>query len=185
MRHKRRGILEVNLTSLLDVLFCILFIVMLANVENENDIKNESQQQILQAQEQLEGQVAVYQNQIAAYQAQMASYDVYHTEAIIITIQNVQEGSSRSLKIYKGLEQTESDSISLGANKIGNVLQRLRNYFDEILTSLEDGTVPVYIIFHCNENLIYTEESNEIDRLLDELAETNKEIFYKYLTDNE
>ena len=79
MRHKRRGILEVNLTSLLDVLFCILFIVMMANIENEHDIKNESQQLIQEIQEQLQAEIAAYRAEAATYQAQMESYDVYHT----------------------------------------------------------------------------------------------------------
>lgn len=183
MRHKRRGILEVNLTSLLDVLFCILFIAMMANVENENDLKNESQQQVQQIQEQLNEQAVVYQNQIAAYEAQMESYDIYHTQAIVITMQNVQENSIRMLKIYEGLEKVERESILLGPNKTLNMQERLKSYFDEILALAINQ--PIYVVFHCDSNYIYTAESIAIDELLNEMAETNKELFYKRLTADE
>ena len=146
MRHKRRGILEVNLTSLLDVLFCILFIVMMANIENEHDIKNESQQLIQEIQEQLQAEIAAYRAEAATYQAQMESYDVYHTEAIIITMQNLQEGSNYVLKIYEGLEKVESDSIRLGPNLSESVNRSIRRYFNDIINSLkspEGLSVPI------------------------------------------
>ena len=58
LRRQRAGAHEINLTSLLDVLFCILFIVMLAGNQNEKDIKSDAQQQLEalkgQAQEEIE-----------------------------------------------------------------------------------------------------------------------------------
>ncbi len=188
MRHKRRGILEVNLTSLLDVLFCILFIVMMANIENEHDIKNESQQQIQEIQEQLQAEIAAYRAEAATYQAQMESYDVYHTEAIIITMQNLQEGSNYVLKIYEGLEKVESDSIRLGPNLSESVNRSIRRYFNDIINSLkspEGLSVPIYVVFHRNANYIQTKQSEEIDSLLKNLASENKGMFYKVLDINE
>lgn len=184
LRRLRAGSREINLTSLLDVLFCILFIVMLAGDQNEQDIKSDAQQQLEalegEAQEQIEHlqlEIDQLNAQVTTYQNQMESYDIYYTEAVIITISNVRVGNNHILKIFRGLEKNEDNSILMGTDRIEYIKQALR----ASITKHIDGTEshPIYIVFYCDRNTIYTQEYKAINDVLTALQKEYKEVFFK------
>lgn len=184
LRRLWAGSREINLTSLLDVLFCILFIVMLAGDQNEQGIKSDAQQQLEalegEAQEQIEhlqSEIDQLNAQVTTYQNQMESYDVYHTEAVIITISNVREGENHKLIVSKGLENTEDSSFFMGTDRIEYIKQALR----ASITKHIDGTEshPIYIVFYCDRGTIYTQEYKAINDVLTDLQKEYKEVFFK------
>ncbi len=183
-RRQRVGLQEINLTSLLDVLFCILFIVMLAGNQNEQDIKSDAQQQLealeAESQEQigqLQSEVGKLTAQVTTYQNQMESYDIYHAEAVIITLSNVLEGRDHKLIVSRDLESEEKTSFLMGTNRIEYIKQVLRTSITE---QIEAGANrPVYIVFICDREKIYTQEFSAITSTLSELQNEYKEVFYK------
>lgn len=184
LRRQRAGSREINLTSLLDVLFCILFIVMLAGNQNEQDIKSDARQQLEtfkgEAQEEIEhlqSEVDKLGAQVTTYQNQMESYDVYHTEAVIITISNVREGKDHRLILSRGLENEEETSFLMGTNRIEYLKQALRSSITEHIDGIESH--PIYIVFFCDRDNIYTLEYTTITSVLTELQKEYKEVFFK------
>ena len=170
-RCKRSSGLEINLTPLLDVLFSILFIVMLTSQQNEDSLRAETQEQAEQI-EQIKQQAAVYENQ-------MKSYDLYHTEAILITLSNVQENRNHKLIVSEGLKEKELETIYLGLDKTENTKNRLNNQISDMMENTNNQ--PIYIVFHCNKSCIYTDEYKAIIAELDNLQKNNKEVFYKII----
>lgn len=160
---------EINLTPLLDVLFSILFIIMLTSRQNEDSLNRQVQEQTNQI-EQMEQQLIVRENQLN-------SYDLYHTEAIIITLSNFKDKQIHKLIISEGLEKKEIETITLGSHKIENTNNRLEKCILNIIQKTDNQ--PIYIVFHCDKSCIYTDEYNAISMKLEKLQTDNKEIFYK------
>ena len=154
MKRRRHGSEEINLNSLLDVLFIILFVVMLKGMQNEEAVKTQMQQNIDQLQNQVE------------------SYELYEKEARVITVQVIQEEEDRYVSIG-------DETIQLNENASVYMRTRLKNITGDLLKDVEN--TPVYIVFHCNKKEIYTKEFNMIDEVMTEYQDTVKEVFYKII----
>ena len=154
MKRRRHGSEEINLNSLLDVLFIILFVVMLKGMQNEEAVKTQMQQNIDQLQNQVE------------------SYELYEKEARVITVQVIQEEEDRYISIG-------DETIQLNENASVYMRTRLKKITGDLLKDVEN--TPVYIVFHCNKKEIYTKEFNMIDEVMTEYQDTVKEVFYKII----
>ncbi len=182
MRHKRRELQEINLTSLLDVLFCILFIVMLGSAQNEENIKLDASQQVEELQQQIENlqqQILVQEEQLVFYGNQMESHKLYASEAVVVTLRNIRKDETHVLRASSGMEEAAEESVTLGINRKNIVKLRIQSFIDGILSQTENQ--PVYIVFHCDKNCIYTEEYKGIIESLEELQASYKEVFYKVM----
>jgi len=158
MRRKRHGSEEINLNSLLDVLFIILFVVMLKGMQNEETVKTQMQQEVSQLQNQIE------------------SYELYEKEALVITIQVVKEDENRYISVGE-------EMIQLNENASTYMRTRLQNIIAGLLEDVDN--TPVYIVFHCNKKEIYTKEFNMIDDVMSTYQDTVKEVFYKVIYEEE
>ncbi len=154
-RRRRRGSDEINLTPLLDVLFSILFISLLAG----QGLSDRQQQQIDQMEQ-----------QIAGYEDQLASYEEYDRDAVIVTLRNV-EGR---LTISRG---SDEDAIALGEDGAGRVARWLEQKVDGYLAEAENE--PIYIVFYCDREHIYTTDYNAIVNTMTALERGHKEVFWK------
>ena len=177
LRRRQAGSGEINLTSLLDVLFCILFIVMLAGSQNEQDIRSNAQQQLDEFANTAQQQIDHLQEENARYKDLIDSYDLYHTEAVIVTLRNVRDGEHHRLNISKGLENEPETSFLLGTDRPQYIKQTLRSSITKYTSSAENQ--PIYVVFHCDRKNIYTLEYNAISSVLNELQEEYKEVFVK------
>lgn len=164
-RRKGNIISEINLTPLLDVLFSILFIVMLTSQSNESAIKEEAQQQV----KQMHQQIVVYENQ-------MESYEAYQSEATIISLSNINDYGNHKLIISQGVNKEAIDTIQLGYDKTENTRNRLESLVTRLIK--EANNQPVYIVFHCDASCIYRPEYNAINEELENLQKAYKEVFY-------
>lgn len=182
MRRGRQGSPEINLTPLLDVLFCILFIVMLTSARNEEDMKQNAQQQIETLQQQvddLQQQILIQEEQLTFYGNQMESHEVYVSEAVVVTFNNIEKDGTHMLLAASGMAEEAQESITLGINRKNITKVRIQSFVDEILAGTENQ--PVYIVFHCDKDCIYTEEYRGIVESLEELQASYKEVFYKVM----
>ncbi len=179
MKRRRKAISEINLTPLLDVLFSILFIVMMTGMQNESGLKEEHNQQISK----LENEVSGLEEELKNCQNQMSSVDMYQSEAVILTISNTVEDDEHYLTVKQGLELVEIEKIQLGTDKTENTKTRILDLMKELVE--KNDNQPVYIVFYCDKQTIYTLEYNAVTEAFYEAQETYKEVFFKVMEEKE
>lgn len=174
-RRRKRDANEINLTPLLDILFSILFIIMMAGRFNETDLKESHKEQLGKLEQEINGLKEI----VNLSHNQMESYDKYHTEAVIITVTNVVREDRHYLVVKKGLDTETIEEIQLGNDKTDNVKLRI----EEVIRNCVEITdnQPVYIVFYCDKENIYTIEYKAIVTTFNRLQENNKEVFFKVM----
>ena len=172
-RRRRKNLTEVNLTPLLDVLFSILFIVMMTGAQSMDSMQSDHREEVATLQnenEELREALRVSEDQLAAY-------ELHESDSVILTVRNIVKNSEHYLVIYRGIDEQEIDSIKLGINNTENTGVRIRSLVGDIIS--ENGVQPVYIIFYCDKTSIYTKEYNAVVGAFDELQTKYKEVFFK------
>lgn len=173
--NRRRSVLEINLTPLLDVLFSILFIVMMAGMQNEEGMKEDYQQQI----DRLEQEKAGLSEQLDNYRDQMDNFREYQKEMILLTVRNVVRGDDHYLLIYQGAEPDEIESIQMGTDRTENTRARIESLVSGY-AEREEG-YPVYIVFNCDKSRIYTAEYRAVIEAFNAMQGTYKAVFFKVM----
>lgn len=174
MRRHRRLSGEINLTPLLDVLFSILFIVMLTSARNEANMQTEASEKIDTMQQELSD----LENQVTVVTNENQSYEMYENNAVIVTIFNVSE-SNKHILVISNNRSTDEERIQLGEDVTENTALRLNSIIQTIVE--ETDNQPIYLVFHCDKYCIFTKEYIAIDEALLELENENKEVFYKVM----
>ena len=175
MRKRRRFVSEINLTPLLDVLFSILFIVMLAGTAGEQGLQKEYLDQV-DRNNQLEQDLKLAKDELD-------SYRLFESEAIILTVINDKDANNHFLSFYQGTEKTEIDKITLGLDRTENTKARIESLITELIDNTDNQ--PVYIVFYLDNSKIYTEEYKTVYNILNELQEKHKEVFFKVMREDE
>ena len=167
-RRKKYGAEEINLTPLLDVLFTVLFIVMLAGTQQQAKSSKETQD--------MQGQMDRLQEQVSSYESMDNAYTMYASEAVILSVDNIKRGEQHILRINNS-DSNEMEEIVLGINSTESTKKRIDSYIEKLVEAKENQ--PVYIVFTCDEYNIYKIEYDAIDAAFKELERSNKEVFYK------
>ena len=176
-RHKRFGSAEINLTPLLDVLFTILFIVMLGSARNEENTKKEADIKL----ETLKSNIENLENEVKYFKDQVESYDMYTTNAVVINITNSIEGDEHILMVTDGINEDTYEVIKLGKDRLSYVKNRLSGIISSVIDIADEQ--PVYIVFHCDKSIIYTSEYSAIDSELRYLQDNYKAVFCKIVSE--
>ncbi len=184
-RFRRNNGQEINLTPLLDVLFVILFIVMLSGRENEDRLRTESIQETETLQAQLEDaneRIAALEQEadsaavkVRDYADRIGSYELYREQAVILTLHIEESGDFRELVILGDGE--DEIRIQIADDLKEYTETRLRNAVAEFAEKAQDQ--PVFLVFHYSADEVYTYEIRLVDRVLQSLQEEYKEVFYK------
>ena len=188
--RRRRGSDEINLTPLLDVLFTILFIVMLAGTQNEQTMlanAEEAQEQIAGLEKQeagLEGRILDLEEENSILKSEVNRRDKiqdsnkrYESEAVVVTFLNEVENGYHVLRIYTGQDEPV-ESFRLGVDRT----EYTKSHVTEIINVIVEDAVdhPVFIVFHCDTKSIYRkEEFNPIRDALEMQKKNRKEVFYQ------
>ena len=187
-RIRRNNGQDINLTPLLDVLFVILFIIMLSGRENENRLRAESvqetealQTELEEAKEEisrLEREAGVTAVKVRNYSDRIGSYELYREQAVILTLHIEESAGFRELVVLDGDEQVR---IQIADDLREYTENRLRDAVAECVEEAQNR--PVFLVFHYSADEIYTYEIRLIDRVLLSLQEEYKEVFYKTMRD--
>ena len=194
MRQRRRRFPEeINLTPLLDVLFAILFIVMLTGAQSERLIKQDieaSAAEIESLETQVEeltdaGRIAKLEERIRELEAELArlrntqaSEDAFEADAVIVTMDNDMTDGYHILRFFTGQDAQLLDTVRMGEDRTEYIYNRVTDIVTRIAEEAQGR--PVYIVFHCNADKIYrTEEYMPIRRALEQLKKEYKEVFYQ------
>jgi len=172
-RRRRNNLTEINLTPLLDVLFSILFIVMMTGARTLDSEREDHASRV----EALEEETARLEEEIARRDEQLASYMAHESDSVIITARNSTGSGNHILYLYRGTDETDIGSIQMGVDKTENTRLRIRGIIEDVIK--ETDNQPVYIIFYCDKKLIYTKEYNSVVKTFEELQMENKEVFFK------
>ena len=172
-RRRRKNLTEVNLTPLLDVLFSILFIVMMTGAQSRDAMESSHSEEVAALQSENEA----LRESLEASEDRLAAYELHESDSVILTVRNIVRGDEHYLMIYRGIDEQEAADIKLGLNSTENTKVRIRSLVDEIIA--ENGGQPVYIIFYCDKASIYTKEYNAVVGAFDELQTKYKEVFFK------
>ena len=192
MNHKKRfGDSEINLTPLLDVLFSILFIIMLSSAGNEARTRAEAKAEVEAIQEQMEtervemnksieemaSEAEEVREQARIAEGRLEDYEIYRQEAVIVSVQNTIEAGEHVLKIFVNEDENPYETLKLGLDLTDYTKKRVKSIISELVANVDNA--PVFIIFRCEKRLIYTIEYNALNDALNELQDGNKEVFYK------
>ncbi len=173
MSRRRRGSDEINLTPLLDVLFSILFIVMLTSTQSEQSLQ--------EVQAQTQDQIEAQQEQIEALEAAARSEELYGDTAVIVTMRNtVRRDGTHQLTLTLGREAQTLATIQMGQDRPAYIRQYVRQTIEDLRGEAEGK--PLFIAFYCRSDLIYRqEEFLPIQEELERLSRSYKEVFYQIL----
>ena len=186
---------EINLTPLLDVLFSILFIVMLTNMQNENKLQRSAEareaelsRQISELQEQAaddrsqmeayEGRIREMEEQIRLLEEQKSSMDLYNREAVILSVSHVNEEDLHVLVLHN--ESTgETTRLPMGMERLQYIRTRLTSLIADIVRGTDHQ--PVFIVFTCRPQEIFTEEFEAVHNEFVRQQAIHRVVFYKLI----
>lgn len=176
MRRRRGG--EVNLTPLLDVLFSILFIVLLTGAQSEKLNADAAQEEA----DGLRQEIAGLESELDALRGQLDSLEAFREDARVLTLQNFAEGADHRLRVSLGTDPRELDTVLMGVNRLENVADRVRALVEEVIEGAAGA--PVYISFRCDKGAIYRREYETVIRVLEDLQREYKEVFLRVIENN-
>ncbi len=179
MRRARHGGGEINLTPLLDVLFSILFIVLLAGAQNERANADAAKEEA----DGLREEIADLQEELETLRAQLESAEIIREGARVVTVSNFMSGGVHRLRVAVDGDTREPEVILLGTSRLENVSARLGSLAEDVIN--DSGGFPVYIFFHCDKDAIYRREYEAVVRTLEELQREHKEVFLRIAEKNE
>lgn len=184
MRKRRHGGSDIDLTPLLDVLFSVLFLVMMfvaqKGIDAQNNVaqlQDEMNQQSEQSAE-LQGQS---QDELAQIREQLEGLKQFSKQAVFITIRNTIKDGEYRLSILKGTDEKEYDSILLKTDGLKNIEDRLKQAIESATGEMQNADSeearPIMINFYCNRKQIYTEIFNRIESTLNIITRTRSDIY--------
>lgn len=181
MRHRkhRMGSEEINLTPLLDVLFAILFIVMLAGTKQLEEAEAAADARVSQVQSAADHAMALELEKEKELTQRLNDYEEAAEAISLITLVNTMENGKGYLYVYEGASMRERQRIALmtDENVLGVIEQNLDSLLSQI-TSANSGKM-VYAIFRCDEKSIHTKEYDVIEKALSKWENDYEGFFYK------
>ena len=178
MNSRRKRISEeINLTPLLDVLFVILFVVMLSGVAGNKESKAAADKQDKRIGD-LETEIADTKKKLTIAEDTNKTLKEFETKAVFITIENVDRNGIHMLELYRGIGMEKLPSITMGIGKTNYIQAAIKEKIEKQIRI--SGDMPVFIVFHRDNSLIYRrEESMPIDSAMMELMGKYKQVFYE------
>ena len=181
---KRRGGIVSDMTPLLDVIFIILFLVMVRNVKMSNEKLEEArldtekaEEMVAQAQAEKEAAVAEAQRLQFLAEAEVAEFETLLEDAIILRVSlEMKEDGNRQVVVQSGAQTQSSafdwDSTNEAFIYLGDTLEKY------VLTVNEDN--PVFIVFTYDSNKIYQSDYMMIERAMRYVQMDYKNVYLQY-----
>ena len=186
MRRQRRSFSEeINLTPLLDVIFTVLFIVMLTSTISRGNMEDSYDEKISDLEDekielQEEKELLEKQNEVVVKIND--SLRTVEDQAMLITIINEEDGGQRSVDIYLGGDTEPVENIVMGKGKQEYIRNALISKIESIIGSEQQNGkngMPVFIVFSIDKNIISVEEEAAIEAAVDELDLKYDNIYYQ------
>ncbi len=187
---------EINLTPLLDVLFSVLFIVLLTGVVSQNALvdrhaeqaeefetereKFEAEREEFAAErEELGNTIRRISDELRVADGINETFRTFETQAAFITMINFVEDGGHVLKLYQGIDREEELAvIDMGVDRPQYIQNHLYSIIEGVVQEHYD--VPVFVVFYRDDTAIYRrEESEPIEYAMNRLMADFKQVFYQ------
>ena len=182
-RLRSDGENKIDLTPLLDVLFSVLFIVMLCINQDAVDAKKQADDN--GAQLEIEKKKNEDLNNENKYLKEVVdSYEVFAQRAKFIVLRNYKDATGFKLVISLGLDEKEQiDLIPLSNETKDQTKSRIVNNIKSKINSFSTTTerVPVMIEFHRDSTKIFTEVDRSISEALNEIEGNNSDVYVRVI----
>ncbi|MBQ8614878.1 MAG: hypothetical protein IJ416_11735 [Ruminiclostridium sp.] len=183
--RKRKSVV-VELTSLLDVIFIMLFMVMSRNSTATAEAQEAAREQVSVA----EAHAALMENERDSYktmlreteeerenlsltESRLNSYEVFSEYARIISVYVVDSGYKRSVHVA---EETEIASADYGWDNMDYAKEALDAALEECTT----GDAPVFIVFSYDSDKIYRQDYNMIAEAITSAQSGKNHVYIKF-----
>ena len=188
---KRRKSVVIELTSLLDVIFIMLFMVMndsrsaayeaqssaekeVANIQAEAEIMRNEYSQQLDEYEKILTELESERENIEYMQNRIDSYQQFDEYAEIISVYILDSGYKRSIRVADGktaeVIDFDSDNISYG----GKTLESTLNGY------IDNSANPVFIVFSYDSNNVYIRDYNMVSAAITNVQGNYDNVYIKF-----
>lgn len=183
--RKRKSVV-VELTSLLDVIFIMLFMVMSRNSTATAEAQEAARQQVSAAEahaELMENERDSYKTMLreteeerenlSLTESRLNSYEVFSEYARIISVYVVDSGYKRSIHVA---DETEIASADYGWDNMDYAKEAL----DAALEECTVGDAPIFIVFSYDSDKIYRQDYNMIAEAITSAQSGKNHVYIKF-----
>lgn len=197
---RRRGGIMSDLTPLLDVIFIILFMVMIRNVDISNrklaearqyreeadqivaDIQQEKEEAIARIQEEKDAAVAEAERLQLKAEAEVAEFENLLVNAIILRV-SIEDGEDGSrLAVVRSGSQMQSSSFDWDNTE--DAFQYLEKALASYITTVGEDD-PVFITFSYDSNKIYRSDYTMVEQAMQDVQKEHANVYLQYREESE
>lgn len=184
--RKRKSVV-VELTSLLDVIFIMLFMVMNRSQAAAAEAQNTAAEEISAAQvqvEEMQQEVDSYREIISEVEAERAeleamnsklnSYEVFDEYATIVSVTVVDNIYKRTIRVDGGSETVDIDFTWDNMDYAGEALG------DALNNCIKDSENPVFIVFSYNGDKLYRQDYTLVSFVMTEVHSGYENVYIKF-----
>ncbi len=184
---RRRKSVIVELTSLLDVIFIMLFMVMNQSRNAAAEAQNTAAEEIFSAQlqvEEMQREVAGYREimdeveaerlELEAMNSRLNSFEVFEEYATIVSVFVIDNKYKRTMKIENGAEAVVIDF------NWDNMDYAEKAFSEALNDSIKDSENPVFIVFSYNGDKVYRQDYNMISEVMTDVQGGYENVYIKF-----
>lgn len=165
-KRKYRGDILIDLTSLLDVIFIVLMIV-LCNQQNATNEVLAQQEEAVQLSEQAKAQLWLYSDQM----------DTVDQFCMVSINARYDPNNVTTRHIYVQKNGKDIEQIDLRGNNTDEQFDRLEELLKEYIESNEDKPI-IFSLNEGDESILYRDEK-AIQKIFDDLKNSSKDVYIK------
>lgn len=184
--RKRKSVI-VELTSLLDVIFIMLFMVMNQSQTAAEEAQSNAAAEVAAAQVQVEAmeeevegyriiidEVEADRLNLESIKNKLNSYEVFEEYATIISVSVLDHSYKRTIVVENGGEAVTADFS-------WDNMDYAENTLDEMLNScIKDSENPVFIVFSYNGDKIYRQDYNMVSEVMTKVQGGYENVYIKF-----
>lgn len=184
--RKRKSVI-VELTSLLDVIFIMLFMVMNQSQTAAEEAQNNADAVIAAAQAQVEAmkdevedyriiidEVEADRLNLESIKNKLNSYEVFKEYATIISVSVLDHSYKRTIMVENSDEAVNTDFDWDNMDYAESILSETLN------SCIKDSENPVFIVFSYNGDKIYRQDYNMVSEVMTEVQGGYENVYIKF-----
>jgi len=191
--NRRSGILSrantpIELTSLLDVIFLILFVVMLANkltaanmVAQSTQLAQEAQAELVRTKTELETarkDLFTVQNNLSTYEGRVDMYEHFDVYAALVNVYvTYSHDNIREREIHVSGPDLEPEPLKFNENSENAAWNRLEKCLKEYIEKKAEESIPVIISY--NREDILNRDEIKLSGMISSLQKTYTNLYHK------
>ncbi len=184
--RKRKSVI-VELTSLLDVIFIMLFMVMNQSRNAAAEAQDTAAQEIAMAhsqvqtmQEEVDGyreimdEVEAEREKLETMNSKLNSYEVFEEYATIVSVFVIDNTYKRTIKVDNG-----DNAVNIDFDW-DNMDYAEKTFSDALKDCISDRENPVFIVFSYNGDKVYRQDYNMISGVMTEVQGGYENVYIKF-----